>query len=94
MKPVKTGLRIWIAVTSILSFLAGWALLSHANKPVSLFSSLTSNPTASLTVATLQPVPSLDSLTTTGSSVQPLPAQPQSNLNTRSNMPRLRTRGS
>ena len=112
MKPLKIGLRVWIAMTSLLSFLGGWAILSHSGKPAPLFSTsgasiaaaaaatsdgaLTPDPTANLTLPTLQPLPSLDDLASSNTTVQALPALP--NLaanNTASNFsPRLRTRGS
>ena len=100
MKPVKLTLRIWIAVTSILSFLGGWALLSHSGKPISIFAGsadTTSGGTVSANV-TLQPIPSLDQLTanatgtTSSVGIQSLPAQ--SNATTQSFVPRLRSRGS
>ncbi len=34
MKLIKFGLRFWIALTSVFSFLAGWIMLAHAPKPV------------------------------------------------------------
>lgn len=70
MKPVKISLRIWIAITSLASFLAGWIIFSHAGKPAPLFSSTSSNdtqPTVSTTIdplPTLAPIPSLNSLVT------------------------------
>ena len=70
MKPIKIGLRVWIALTSLASFLAGWIVFSHAGKPTPLFSASTSNntqPTVSTTVdpiSTLPPIPSLNSLVT------------------------------
>jgi len=33
MKLLKFGLRFWITVTSIFSFVAGWIMLAHAPKP-------------------------------------------------------------
>jgi hypothetical protein len=33
MKLLKFGLRIWITLTSVSSFLAGWVLLAHSPKP-------------------------------------------------------------
>ena len=41
MKLLKFGLRFWITVTSILSFLTGWIMLAHAPKPGSSSSSST-----------------------------------------------------
>ena len=110
MKPLKLALRIWFTITSVLSFLVGWALLSHAPKPVSIFS-LFSSPapssssssnadTTSLNpLPTLVPIPSLDSLITnpdvaTNTNLQPLPSF-NNNVTTNNNfVPRLRTRGS
>ena len=33
MKLLKFGIRFWITLTSVVSFLAGWVLLAHAPKP-------------------------------------------------------------
>jgi hypothetical protein len=93
MKPVKRSLRIWIAITSIFSFIGGWALFSHAGTPVSLFSGSAQD--SSTTVTNLAPIPSLDSLVgkaTTNGGVQSL--QTQSNASVQSFTPRLRSRGS
>jgi len=35
MKLFKTTLRIWIAMTSLSGFMAGWILLAHSPKPQS-----------------------------------------------------------
>ena len=103
MKSLKLGLRIWIAVTSIFSFLGGWIMFSHAGKPAPLFSS--SNTTAPATnvsapaqpseLPTLAPIPSLDSLVSSSSpsQIQPLPAPPQFSIQ-QSYAPRMRTSGS
>jgi hypothetical protein len=105
MKPVKLGIRIWIAITSVVSFLAGWALFSHAGKPAPLpfISSGSSNSasqaaTSSSGAVQLQPIPSLDSLvqnsaSSSGSSsnVNPLPSF---NNNFSQSLPAFRTRGS
>ncbi len=77
MKPFKLGLRIWIAVTSILSFLGGWMLFSHAGKPAPLIPSQPSNSQPSqFVMPNLPPVPALDQLTSSSSSsaLQPLPS--------------------
>lgn len=108
MKPLKLGLRIWIAVTSIISFLGGWALFSHAGKPAPLFPTNTSNTdvqaaspvqsTGPSVMPTLPPIPSLDQLTSGSASavspaaLQPLPQIQQSAP--RTFFPRMRTRGS
>ena len=33
MKILKAGLRVWITLASVLSFVGGWILLVHAPKP-------------------------------------------------------------
>jgi hypothetical protein len=33
MKFLKIGIRFWITLTSVLSFLTGWVMLAHAPKP-------------------------------------------------------------
>ena len=103
MKPLKFGLRIWIGITSIISFLGGWALFSHAGKPAPLISSPTvvsaeesaqGGSTAGVQFApipTLPPMPSMDE-PSTGSNLQPLPSLPFTTQ--QSAMPRFRTRGS
>jgi len=61
MKFLKLGIRFWITITSLLSFLTGWILLAHAPKPTQS----SSGPT---TIAT--PLPALEplnSLSTFGS---------------------------
>ena len=78
MKPLKLTLRFWILLSSVFSFIFGWALFSHAGKPTpfSIFTSqntdaaatdtTVANNTQSIptysTVPTLAPIPSLDSL--------------------------------
>lgn len=56
MKFLKLGLRLWITVTSLLTFLVGWIMLAHAPKPSP------SSPAAANSVAavpTLAPLPPL-----------------------------------
>jgi hypothetical protein len=36
MKIIKSGMRVWITIASVISFFTGWALLAHANKPAPL----------------------------------------------------------
>ena len=101
MKPLKLAFRIWFTITSVLSFLIGWALLSHAPKPASIFSSQTnltsvSVPPAVDTLPTLAPIPSLDNILTnpnTTVNLQPLPSF-TNNAATNNIFPRFRTRGS
>lgn len=94
MKPLKLGLRVWFTITSLVSFLAGWMLLSHAGKPAPLLPSQTNqgniavstNTNASNPLPTLQPLPSLDQLTsgsattTNQQSLQALPSLPSTTL--------------
>ena len=82
MKPLKLGLRFWILISSIFSFLGGWAMLSHAGKPAPffMFTSPQTDTTANVVtlpqantnnfaaMPTLQPIPSLDSLVSGASS--------------------------
>ena len=95
MKPLKLGLRVWILITSLFSFLGGWALLSHAGKPVPLGSQVQPVAPASSSLApipTLPAVPSIDSMTSGSANLQPLPSL---QLNTsQSYFPRIRTGGS
>ncbi len=36
MKTYKLGMRLWITIAALFSFLGGWILLAHANKPAPL----------------------------------------------------------
>ncbi len=36
MKFIKKGMRVWITFASVISFLGGWILFSHAAKPAPL----------------------------------------------------------
>jgi hypothetical protein len=93
MKPLKLGLRVWILITSLVSFLGGWALLSHAGKPAPLGSQMQTAPSSSFApIPTLPAVPSIDSMTSGSANLQPLPSL---QLNTsQSFFPRMRTGGS
>ena len=103
MKPLKLALRIWITIAGVLSFLLGWALLAHAPKPASIFSSQTTSSSASDPAAvdplpTLAPIPSLDNLINNSGTTVNLQQLPSftNNANTTINnfVPRMRTRGS
>ncbi len=48
MKLLKFGMRFWILVSSLSSFLVGWAMLAHAPKPV--------QPVSAAPVPTLAPL--------------------------------------
>ena len=50
MKKLKFGLRFWITITSILSFVGGWIMLVHSPKPAQLIPDAAS---------TLEPLPPL-----------------------------------
>jgi hypothetical protein len=36
MKIVKKSLRVWMTIASVFTFLGGWVILSHSNKPAPL----------------------------------------------------------
>ena len=36
MKIIKKGMRVWITVASMFSFVAGWVFFAHSNKPAPL----------------------------------------------------------
>jgi hypothetical protein len=104
MKLFKIGLRIWIMLTSVLSFLAGWIMLAHAPKPVQNSSPSSANIAP---LPTLSPLPDLGSGNNQNSwnlfqnsplSVQPQvqqPVQPSIQpFNNSAPMPRLHTGGS
>jgi hypothetical protein len=57
MKFLKFGLRFWITITSVVSFLTGWVMLAHAPKP----SPLSLRSTIAAQVPTLEPLPPLSS---------------------------------
>ena len=56
MRLLKLGLRFWITLTSLFSFLTGWILLAHAPKPVSAASSSSMSPTSLPTLEPLRPL--------------------------------------
>jgi hypothetical protein len=101
MKPLKLGLRLWIAFTTVMSFLMGWALLAHSAKPAPLTTTAGlggsgSTSSGQLVLPALPPVPSLSDFTS-GQPVQAQNLQPlsvQSLPSFGSSMPGLRTRGS
>ena len=86
MRLLKIGLRFWITLTSVVSFLAGWVMLAHSPKPV--------QPNAGETVSavpTLAPLPPLD-FSAGGSQFQNLPLMVQQSP--RSFSPSFRSGGS
>jgi hypothetical protein len=79
MKRLGSGLRVWIAGVSFLSFLGGWVVFAHSNVP---------GGDASSPAAQVAPSSPAGSLTSGNSQARaPQPAPPATR-------PRLRTRGS
>ena len=104
MRLFKIGLRIWIMLTSVLSFLAGWIMLAHAPKPIQNSSPSSANIAP---LPTLAPLAGLNTGNNQNSwnlfqnsplSVQPQVQQPvQPSIQTFNNsapMPRMHTGGS
>ncbi len=58
MKPMKIFLRYWFAITSVLSFVAGWIILAHSPKPV--------QPTTNTNTNSLAPIPTVAPIQTFG----------------------------
>jgi hypothetical protein len=86
MKPLKLLIRAWIALTAMLGFLGGWAILAHAGKPA---------PVATPAASSLAPLPALPPIPSLGQNqsptrLQPLPSLPSIQFGS----PRLRTGGS
>jgi hypothetical protein len=91
MNLLKIGLRFWLTLTSVLSFVMGWVMLAHAPKPNPLVSAST-NMLAPL--PTLKPLNSLSDLDSDEDGFQSQPffnAQPRINSQFR---PAFRTGGS
>jgi len=89
MKLIKLGIRFWITLTSVLSFMTGWVMLAHAPKPNQSGSASTS---IAASLPTLEPLNSFSGSDDNNSQNQPLfSVQP----NTRSQFrPSFRTGGS
>lgn len=51
----KVGVRIWILLVSVVSFLLGWAFFAHSNKPVAAAQAAQPLPPG----GTLPPIPTL-----------------------------------
>jgi hypothetical protein len=56
MKIFKNGLRLWITVASLFSFIGGWILLAHSPKPSQ---SGTTSESIAAPLPTLEPLPPL-----------------------------------
>ncbi len=94
MKFFKLGLRIWIAVTSVGTFMTGWIMIAHSPKPAQPSSSSSVSAAPLPTLAPLAPLNfSNNSAGQSQSfSIQPAPAQaPVQNL---FSQPSFRTSGS
>jgi len=85
MKYTKYGLRIWLAMGSVVGFLGGWALLAHSPKPA--------QPIQNSPVVEFTPLPTLSPLQPFNQKSQGLQQLPQPSQN-RSFRPRMRTGGS
>jgi hypothetical protein len=60
MNIFRSALRIWITVTSVMGFLAGWIMLAHAPKPKQASANTVS--TQAVPTVALPPIPSIDDL--------------------------------
>ncbi len=89
MKIFKFGLRIWIAVVSVVSFLLGWVLFAHSNKPAPLIQQA-SQPAQVAPSNLNSGLPSISSFGNIQSGTSSLPSFSQTNTF----RPRLRTGGS
>lgn len=56
MRLLKLGIRFWITVTSVVSFLTGWIMLAHAPKPAQASSASTNISAALPTPEPLRPL--------------------------------------
>ncbi len=84
MKIVKKGMRVWMTMAAVFSFLGGWVLFSHSQKPAPL---QVSQPSIS-TNTNNSTFPSFNSNSQSGGFVFPQTSQ------TFNSSPRLRTGGS
>lgn len=65
MKILRFGLRFWITLTSMASFMVGWVMLVHAPKPIQ------SSQTVTQSLPTLEPLPPLDQFNSSNDIQQP-----------------------
>ncbi|MCA9937640.1 MAG: hypothetical protein KC418_03290 [Anaerolineales bacterium] len=92
-KLTKILLRLWISLMSVATFVAGWAMLSHAQKPAPLTPTAPAQTTTNTTInmPELAPIPSLEELVGSNETAnQPVFVQPSVSTG----FPRMRTRGS
>lgn len=92
MRLLRLGLRFWITLTSVFSFLIGWIILAHSPKPIQNTSTTTSSS------AMVTPLPTLTPLNFDGGSSQSASPftiiQPQSAPSNFAPAPMFRTGGS
>jgi hypothetical protein len=88
MKPFKIFIRYWFAITSVLSFIAGWIILAHSPKPVQPTSANNSNVPQSI----FPPAQTFGNGSSNGFGL--FSTGPQSNLQSGQSFPRMRTGGS
>ena len=70
MKLLKSALRFWITLASVISFVGGWIALAHSPKPVQ-FNSSSSNNTAFMPA--LEPLTPLSGFDAGGNNSQDQP---------------------
>ncbi len=63
MKLFKLGLRFWIGLTSIFSFLGGWVMLAHSPKPFQPSTSAAVPSTLATPLPTLAPLAPMQNFT-------------------------------
>lgn len=59
MTLLKLGLRVWIALTSVFSFLVGWIMLAHSPKPALPTTSTSSSSASVAPDVSMTPFPTL-----------------------------------
>jgi hypothetical protein len=90
MKLVKKSLRVWLTIASVFSFLGGWVILSHSNKPAPLQIGQPAISSPASNLPSTGNSSSFFSQNSSSSGILPFTSQLQS----RSFSPRLRTGGS
>ena len=77
MKLIRFGIRFWITITSVVSFLTGWILLAHAPKPTGSIMSNANNVAPIPTLEPLQPLSDFQSDDNNFQSAPPFNFQPR-----------------
>lgn len=94
MNLYRNALRIWIAVSSLASFLIGWVFLAHINEPAA---NTFTNTGMTATPLDLPAIPSVNGLANTNpnsGSVQLFSFEPSTTPSQSATFPGLMTRGS